>query len=275
MEKVGFPDRKTGIVLGDRLFRAALAGMTVLFVGLLLWSMLSLIFMPRWAEVLHSTLSQEMLYSIRLSLVTSVISMGIVMVLAVSIGYLLARYRFPGHQLLRTVIDLPMAFPELVLGLCLLLLFGNEPMVSWLKWLGVDIVFSKTGIAVAQIFTATPYATRVVYAAFRSINVRYELVARSLGCGQWTAFWRVTLPMARGGLFAGAVIAFARCMGCFGTVLILAGGTRMLTETLPITLYLNLSYGNLAMATTSGILLILISLGAIVVFEVLNHEVVL
>jgi molybdate transport system permease protein len=113
----------------------------------------------------------------------------------------------------------------------------------------------------------------VVYAAFRSISPRYEMVARSLGCGQWTAFWRVTLPMAKGGLFAGAVIAFARCMGCFGTVLILAGGTRMFTETLPITLYLNISYGNLAM--TSGILLILISLAAIVTFEVLNHEVVL
>jgi molybdate transport system permease protein len=64
-------------------------------------------------------------------------------------------------------------------------------------------------------------------------------------------------------------------MGCFGTVLILAGGTRMFTETLPVTLYLNISYGNLAMAMTSGILLIAISLGAILVFELLNREVML
>jgi len=76
-------------------------------------------------------------------------------------------------------------------------------------------------------------------------------------------------------LFAATVIAFARCMGCFGTVLILAGGTRMYTETLPITLYLNISYGNLAMAMSSGIILIFISLGAIIVFEILNKEVVL
>jgi molybdate transport system permease protein len=262
-------------MMTNRLFRAGLAGITVLFVGLLLWAMLSLIFMPRWSEVVSSTLSEEMLYSIRLSLITSAISVAVVMVLAVSIGYLLARFQFPGHQLLRTVVDLPMAFPELVLGLCLLLLFGHDPVASWLKWAGIDIVFSKTGIAIAQIFTAAPYATRVVYAAFRTISSRYEMVARSLGCGQWGAFWHVTLPMAKGGLFAGAVIAFARCMGCFGTVLILAGGTRMFTETLPITLYLNISYGNLAMAMTSGILLILISLAAIVVFEVLNQEVVL
>lgn len=261
--------------MANRLFPAVLAGITVLFVGLLLWSILSLIFMPSWAEVVSSTLSEEMLYSISLSLITSAISVAVVMVLAVSIGYLLARFQFPGHQLLRTVVDLPMAFPELVLGLCLLLLFGDDPLASWLKMVGVNIVFSKIGIAVAQIFTAAPYATRVVYAAFRSINPRYEMVARSLGCGQLTAFWRVTLPMAKGGLFAGAVIAFARCMGCFGTVLILAGGTRMYTETLPITLYLNISYGNLAMAMTSGIILILISLAAIVVFEVFSHEVVL
>ncbi|MDK2847439.1 MAG: molybdate transport system permease protein [Desulfuromonadales bacterium] len=259
--------------MGNRIFKAGLAGITVLFVGMLVWAMLSLIFMPRWSEVVDSTLSAEMLYSIRLSLTTSAVSVAVVMILAVSIGYVLARFRFPGHQLLRTVVDLPMAFPELVLGLCLLLLFGHEPLAGWLKQAGIDIVFSKTGIAIAQIFTAAPYATRVVYAAFRSISPRYEMVARSLGCGQWTAFWRVTLPMAKGGLFAGAVIAFARCMGCFGTVLILAGGTRMFTETLPITLYLNISYGNLAM--TSGILLILISLAAIVTFEVLNHEVVL
>jgi molybdate transport system permease protein len=101
------------------------------------------------------------------------------------------------------------------------------------------------------------------------------MVARSLGCGLLESFLRVSLPMARGGLFAGTVIAFARCMGCFGTVLILAGGTRMYTETLPITLYLNISYGNLAMAMSSGIILIFISLGAIIVFELLNQEVVL
>jgi molybdate transport system permease protein len=141
--------------------------------------------------------------------------------------------------------------------------------------MGIEVVFSKYSIVIAQIFTAAPYAIRVVYGTFRGISPRYEMVARSLGCGLLESFLRVSLPMAKGGLFAGMVIAFARCMGCFGTVLILAGGTRMYTETLPITLYLNISYGNLAMAMSSGIILIFISLGAIIVFELLNQEVVL
>jgi molybdate transport system permease protein len=259
----------------SRLFKASFLSVTVLFSTLLLWAVLSLIFMPSWEEVVASALSAEMLYSIRLSLLTSLLSVAIVMVLATCIGYVLARYSFPGQQVLRTLVDLPMAFPELVLGLCLLLLFGHGVLSGWLKELGINIVFSRSAIVIAQVFTAGPYAIRVAYATFMGISPRYELVARSLGCSEWTAFRLVTLPMAKGGLLAATVISFARCMGCFGTVLILAGGTRMFTETLPITLYLNISYGNLAMAMTSGILLIAISLGAILVFEILNKEVLL
>lgn len=259
----------------NNIFKAALGGVTVLFSGLLLWAILSLVLMPDMSEFIESTFSEEMLYSIRLSLFTSLISVALVMLLAVSIGFVLARFSFPGHNLLRTIVDLPMAFPELVLGLCLLLLFGHGPFGKWLQSMGVNVVFSKYSIVIAQVFTAAPYAIRVVYGTFRGISPRYEMVARSLGCGLLGSFLRVSLPMAKGGLFAAAVIAFARCMGCFGTVLILAGGTRMYTETLPITLYLNISYGNLAMAMSSGIILIFISLGAIIVFEILNQEVVL
>ena len=113
--------------MSNRIFKAALGGVTVLFSGLLIWAILSLILMPEVSEFVESTLSEEMLYSIRLSLFTSLFSVALVMVLAVSIGFVLARFTFPGHNLLRTIVDLPMAFPELVLGLCLLLLFGHAP----------------------------------------------------------------------------------------------------------------------------------------------------
>ncbi|MCF7936597.1 MAG: ABC transporter permease [Synergistales bacterium] len=261
--------------MGSRIFQSTIITITVLFVGLLVWSIVSLVVMPEGSEVVESALSEEMLYSIRLSLITSLLSVAIVMALSVSIGYLLARFQFPGHDVLRTIVDLPMAFPELVLGLCLLLLFGHSILGDALERLGLELIFSKPAIVIAQVFTAAPYAIRVAYSSFRSVSKRYEMVARSLGYGHFGAFWKVVLPMSRGGLFAAAVIAFARCMGCFGTVLILAGGTRMFTETLPITLYLNISYGNLAMAMTSGMILIGISLGAIVIFEMLNREVVL
>ncbi len=258
-----------------RIFRGSFMSVTAIFSATLLWAVLSLVFMPRWDEIVESAFSEEMLYSIHISLITSLISVAIVMILAVCIGYVLSRYTFPGHHVLRTLVDLPMAFPELVMGLCLLLFFGHGLVAEWLKSMGINVVFSQSAIVIAQVFTAAPYAIRVSYATFRGISPRYELVARSLGYCEFSAFWNVTLPMARGGLFAAMVIAFARCMGCFGTVLILAGGTRMFTETLPITLYLNISYGNMAMALTSGIILIAISMGAILIFEILNREVMI
>jgi len=240
----------------------ALSFTLILFVAIT-----SLFFVPNPKDVLRSLQTEEMLYSLKLSILTSTISTAIVLILAVPIGYSLARFSFPGKSIVKSILDLPIAFPELVLGLCLLMLFGGTFVGKFLKDLGVEVVFTKLGIVVAQIFTALPYATRILYSTFESINPRLELVSRSLGYGEFETFKNVTIPLAREGLFASTIITFARCMGAFGAVLILAGGSYMNTETLPITLYLNISYGNMAMAITSGIVLIVISFLAILVFE--------
>ncbi len=119
----------------------------------------------------------------------------------------------------------------------------------------------------AQFFTALPYSVRIMKSTFDYINPRMEFVSRSLGYTQFETFIRVSLPLAGNGILASTVIAFARCIGTFGTVLILAGGSYMRTETLPITLYLNISYGNMGMALTSGIMLVAVSFIAIFIFE--------
>ncbi len=182
-------------------------------------------------------------------------------------GYAMARFHFPGKSVIKSLMDLPIAFPELVLGLCLLLLFGQTPVGKAMEEAGIKVVFTKLGIVVAQIFTALPYAARILHSTFESVNPRYELVSRSLGYGEFETFKNVTVPLARNGLFASTVITFARSMGAFGAVLILAGGSYMNTETLPITLYLNISYGNIGMAITSGIVLVVLAFLAILVFE--------
>ena len=153
------------------------------------------------------------------------------------------------------------------MGLALLLLFGQSFIGKSLESFGIKIVFTKLGIMVAQFFTALPYAVRIIYSTFEEISPRYELVSRSLGYGEFETFRNVSLPLAKNGLFASTIITFARCMGAFGAVLILAGGSYMNTEILPITLYLNISYGNIGMAISSGILLIVISFIAILIFE--------
>lgn len=234
---------------------------------LLLMAILSLFFVPKLSEVIECLKSEEMLYALKLSTITSIIATFFVIVMSVFIAYALSRYNFYGKALLKTIINLPMAFPELVLGLTLLLLFTKTFVGDFLAFLDIEIVFTKTGIVVAQFFTALPYGIRIIYSSFESVSVRYENVSRSLGYGEFETFKNVTIPLVKNGIFASTIITFARTMGAFGAVLILTGGSFMKTEILPIALYLNISYGNLSMAITSGIVLILISFFAILFFE--------
>jgi molybdate transport system permease protein len=227
----------------------------------------SIFFIPSPSEIWTSLWSEEMLFSLKLSLCTSVLSTLLVMAFSVPIGYSLSRFQFWGKGMVKTVIDLPIAFPELVLGLCLLSIFGNTALADFLQHFGIKVVFTKQGIVVGQFFTALPYAIRIIKSTFDYINPRLEFVSRSLGYSLFETFLYVSIPLAKSGLLAAMIIAFARSIGTFGTVLILTGGSYMKTEILPITLYLNVSYGNISMAMTSGIVLVVVSFLAIMVFE--------
>jgi molybdate transport system permease protein len=248
-------------------FKAGLLASSFFITIVLLAAIGSLLAVPTLEDVLSNIWSEEMQLSLKLSLLTGVVSTVLVMLFALPLGYTLSRLDFWGKGLVKTIIDLPVAFPELVLGLCLLLLFGKTPVGKALSSLGLDFVFTKKGIVAAQFFTALPYSVRIMKSTFDYINPRMEFVSRSLGYSPFETFLRVSVPLAGSGILASTVIAFARCIGTFGTVLILAGGSYMRTETLPITLYLNISYGNMGMALTSGIVLIAVSFVAIFIFE--------
>lgn len=248
-------------------FRGFFLFLTFMVGGMLLLAVVSLFVVPSWEDILTNIWCPEMRFSLGLSLVTGTISTVFVMIFALPIGYSLSRFDFFAKGFVKTITDLPVAFPELVLGLCLLLVFGNSPVGNFFRSIGFDVVFTKKGVVVAQFFTALPYAIRIMTSTFDYIDPRMEFVSRSLGYTQFETFCKVSIPIAKGGILASTVISFARCIGTFGTVLILAGGTYMKTEVLPITLYLNMSYGNMGMALTSGIVLMLISFVAIYVFE--------
>jgi molybdate transport system permease protein len=222
---------------------------------------------PELKDVWHNLWSEEMRFSLKLSMITGLISTVLVMFFALPIGYTLSRFNFMGKGFIKTIIDLPVAFPELVLGLCLLLLFGNNIIAGLLEKIGLKFVFTKQGVVAAQFFTALPYASRIMKSTFDYIDPRMEFISRSLGYSRFETFLNVSAPLAKNGILASTVISFARCIGTFGTVLILAGGSYMKTEILPVTLYLNISYGNMGMALTSGIVLMLVSFVAIYVFE--------
>jgi len=249
------------------IFKLILIGITGLVTLLLAITIGSLLFVPSLASIRQNLGSPELLYSLKLSLCTASAATLFVMLLALPVGYTMSRFQFAGRRLVKTVLDLPIAFPELVLGLCLLLFFGSDHVAAALKKVGIELVFTRQAIVAAQIFTALPYTIRIIRTTFDYVSPRYEFISRSLGYTHFETFMRVALPMAKKGILAAAVIAFARSIGAFGAVLILAGGTYMKTDVLPITLFLNISYGNLDLAVTAGLVMLAVSFLAIYIFE--------
>jgi len=165
------------------------------------------------------------------------------------------------------IISLPLSLPPLVAGIALLIFFGPSFFGELLRTIGIDIVYTTGAIIIAQFFVNVPYLIRVMRSAFDSVNPRYEYVARTLGASEPGVFLQVSLPMSKQALLAGLTITWSKAMGEFGAVLMLAGATKMKTETLPIALYLNISTGDLDMAIASATILLAISVGTLIIFE--------
>jgi molybdate transport system permease protein len=253
-------------------FRLFLAGFSFIVVGTVFLSIASLLFVDSPDAVIRCLFSEEILYAFRLSLTTAVISTSFVICAAVPVAYLFSRYSFFGKRLMKTILYIPVAFPEIVLGLCLLMFFGSDIVRRLFQTVGLDFVFSKQGIVLAQFFTALPYAIRIIKSAFDGIDPQYEFVSRSLGYTPLRTFIHISLPLAKRGILAAVAISFARCAGAFGSVLILAGGTRMVTETLPIALFLNISYGNMSMAVAAGLMLVVIAFAGMYIIETIESD---
>ena len=217
--------------------------------------------------LLNSLGSKEIQFAIRLSLITSVASTLLCIIVSVPAAYGLARYRFLGSSVLNTLLDVPLALPPLVAGVALLIFFGTTSFGENLADAGIAFVFTPQGIVLAQFFVNVPFMFRILRSTFQGINPRYEYVAQTLGATDVQTFWRVTLPMAKNGLLAGAIITWCKGIGEFGAALMVAGATRMKTETLPISLYLNMSCGDLPMAIAAATILIAISLVSLFIFE--------
>ena len=211
--------------------------------------------------------SEEILFSIRLSLLTATASSIMSMIVGVPTGYALARAEFPGKSFAETVVNVPLALPPLVAGVGLLLFFGHTPVGDLLNRFGIEFVFTKSGIVMAQFLINVPFAIRIMRSTFDGINPRYEHVAKTLGYTHSETFRKVTLPMAKNGFLASTAITWAKGMGEFGAVLMLAGATHMKTETLPIAVFLNMSSGEIELAIAAAIILVIVSFVALFVLE--------
>lgn len=157
----------------------------------------------------------------------------------VAVGYALARLRFPGRNVLDSLLTLPMVMPPTVLGYYLLVLLGRR---GWLgKWLddqfGINLIFTWQGAVIAASIVAFPLVFKPARAAFEAVDSQLEQAARVLGVSELGIFFRVTLPLAWRGILAGVLLAFARSLGEFGATLMVAGSIPGKTQTLSIAVY--------------------------------------
>jgi len=242
----------------------ALTGLVFFIIAFVL---AELILYPPLPALAASLASPEIEFAIWLSVITSTVSTAICVAIAIPAAYTLARYDFPAKKIVSLLLTVPLALPPLVAGIALLIFFGTTPWGKALDAAGFSVVFTPLGIIVAEVFVNLPYMIRILKSSFAAINPRYENVAKTLGCTDGSAFLQVTLPLARPGLAAGTAITWAKSMGEFGAVLMLAGATMMRTETLPIALYLNISTGDLDLAVAAAVILIVISLAALCIVE--------
>ncbi len=177
--------------------------------------------------------------ALRLSLQVALVAALLSLPFAIAAGYVLARFHFFGKWIVEVLIDLPLVLPPVVTGYLLLVAFAPHGALgaALSRWLGIKIVFTWLGAALASAVVSFPLMVRAIRLAFQGVDPRFEMAARSLGASRLGAFFTVALPLARRGLIAGFMLAFARSLGEFGATIMVAGNIEGKTRTIPLAIY--------------------------------------
>lgn len=213
-----------------------------------------------WTQLLSLLASEPALDALRLSLITCLISTGIVLILGLPLALVLARSNAWWAKAVRMVVTVPMVLPPVVAGLALLVTFGRMGLVGKpLSGAGIEIGYTTFAVILAQTFIALPYLVVSCEGALRGAGLSYERVAANLGASPSRVLWRVTLPGLLPAIAAGAALSFARALGEFGATLTFAGSLQGVTRTLPLQVYL-LRESDSDLALALAVVLIVIAL---------------
>jgi molybdate transport system permease protein len=247
--------------------RAGVAVALALLLLLLTLPLVALVLRVPSSSVLAGLRDPLVLQALRLSLVTSLLATGCVILLGLPVAYLLATRSFPGKAVLESLIDLPLVLPPTVAGLALLLAFGRAGLAGKaLSFVGLQIPFTTMAVVIAQSFMALPLFVGAARAGFSSIDRRYLDAAATLRASEGYRFWRVMLPLAAPSLLAGAAMTWARALGEFGATITFAGNLPGVTQTMPLAVYMALQ-SNLDSAIALSIILMITSLALLVVIR--------
>ncbi|HEV8293349.1 MAG TPA: ABC transporter permease [Tepidisphaeraceae bacterium] len=227
--------------------------------------------------------SEPIRFAIKLSLFSCTVTAVLSVIVGVPLGYLLssrgtvegrsggtAKVVWSLRVAADAVVDIPIVLPPLVIGLSLLILFQTAPG-RWIQQY-VSVSYAIPAVILAQFSVAAAFAVRTMRVTFDQISPRSEQVAMTLGCTRGQAFWRVAIPEAWHGILTAGTIAWARAMGEFGPILVFAGATRMRTEVLPTTVFLELSVGKLESAVAVSLIMVLAAMVVLLIVRLAGGD---
>ncbi len=238
-------------------------------VGLVFYRTFEHGFGPAWDAVT----TPEAQHAFWLTMVMVGVAVPINTLFGVITAIVLVRHKFPGKALMNAAIDLPFAVSPVVIGLALILVYGNAGWFGgWLAEHGIQVIFSIPGMILATIFVSLPFVVREVVPVLREIGTEQEQAASTLGSNWWQTFWRVTLPSIRWGLTYGIVLATARALGEFGAVSVVSGKLSGQTETATLFVETRFHQFDLTGAYAASVVLALMALFVLLSMNVLNSR---
>jgi molybdate transport system permease protein len=250
-------------------FNAALGAALLVALAFLLVPVLAIFLRVSPRTLLHQLDTGFARDALLVTLKTNLVAQALVLLVGTPAAYLVARRRFPGRALVVTLVELPLVLPPAVAGIGLLAAFGRIGLLGGtLSWLGITLGLTQTAVVLAVAYVASPFYLRQAIAAFEALDGSLLDASRTLGAGPARTFLRVALPLARGGLAAGAALAFARGIGEFGATLMFAGSLQGVTQTLSLAIYAAFEV-DFDTALSLGALLVLVSLAILLAAKLL------
>ena len=209
------------------------------------------------ADFIETVTSRRVLSSYWVSVSTALVASLINAVMGLIIAWVLVRYDFPGKRIMDGMIELPFALPTAVAGISLTHLTVNSGWIgSIFAKFGIDIAYTRIGITVALVFIGTPFVVRAVQPVLEKLDPQYEEAASMMGASKSMIFFRIILPEIAAPLFSGFAMAFARCLGEYGSVVFIAGNTPYKTEIAPLLIMTKLQEYDYTAATSIALVML-------------------
>ena len=250
-------------------------GFTLVYLGLIVLIPVSAAFIKTaaltWPQFWSTVTAPRVLASYRLSFGASLLAAGINVVFGLILAWVLVRFRFPGRRLLDALIDLPFALPTAVAGIALTAIYSaNGSVGRLLEPLGIKVSYTPLGVLVALVFIGLPFVVRTVQPVIEELEAELEEAAATLGAGRLQTFTRVILPTLLPAILTGFMLAFARAVGEYGSVIFIAGNMPMVSEIAPLIIVTKLEQYDYAGATAVAVVMLLVSFLLLLVINLLQ-----